>query len=385
VLRGTFKSSSRGIILRRVLVVAQFSLSIALIVTALVISNQINFMTGNPGFKKDNMVIVPISGTPSEHYEPLKTGLLNNPDILAVTATSRPPTRGSMFNTDGVKWPGKDPNVTEKINVVSVADNYLETFQIEVLEGQAFKKAQASTDKRGIIINEEALRMMNLEEPVGTNLYISSGFEDIIIGVVKDYHYRSFYDRIEPLAIVCWPEYFDYMCISVSGDNLPQTLAGIETVWKNVLPNYPYKYSFLDGEFDKLYKYEQRFGAVINYFAAFAMLISCLGLMGLASFSVEQRIKEIGVRKVLGASVSSVLVLFSSEFIRWVLLSNLIAWPLAYIFINRWLENFAYRTSINWLVFAGAGLVTLMIAVLTISFQTIKAANTNPAKILRHD
>jgi len=381
-IRGTLKSGIRGVLFRKVLVVMQFSLTIILIVGTIIIHKQLSHIRGiNLGYDKEQIVVLPIRGAMNENVEILKTTLLENPDILHMTATSSLPTNiGS--GTSGAEWEGKDPEIRIQMQISWVDMDYLDTFKMEMAQGRFFSK-EFPTDNRAYVLNEAAIRAMGMESPIGKRFRWRN--EGPIIGVIKDFHYKSLHTEIEPLILVAEPGRFFYACIRINAANVPATIRFMENTWKKIVPGFPFEYSFLDERLDNLYRAEQRMGNVFKYFTLLGMFIACLGLFGMASFTAEQRTKEIGIRKILGASVSSVVSLLSKEFTKLVLISNIIAWPIAYFVMNRWLQSFAYRTKIGISEFLLSAVLALVIAFVTVSYQSIKAALTNPADALHFE
>jgi putative ABC transport system permease protein len=233
----------------------------------------------------------------------------------------------------------------------------------------------------GLVLNEAAIKEMGLKDPIGKQLLRQFH----IIGIIKDFNFQSLHSNIEPLAIGINSRWYRYLAIKISPQNITETITYIESIVSRFSPGFPFEYRFLDEEFDTLYQSENRLGKMFSYFSILAIFISSLGLLGLASFMVEKRTKEIGIRKVLGASVSRIFLLLSQEFITWIFISNLIAWPIGWYIVNLWLKNFAYKTPLDWWVFVLAGLITGIIALITISSQTIKLSLSNPIKALRYE
>ena len=384
ILRGTLKTRTEGSLFRKILVISQFSLSILLIISTTVVSRQVDYMRNKKlGLDKEHLVYLQLRRSGIQKYESLKSELLKEPGVLKVTVASNVPTSGVRFSSEAVDWEGKDPNETVLFNFSSIGNDYIKTFDIEIIQGRSFSK-DYSLDTDAVVINETAAKAMGMENPVGKRLlYHDSNFT--IIGVVKDFHFKSLRSKIEPLILINDPDLFRYMFIKPNPGCIPATLAKVKDTWKKFFPDTPFEYHFLDESYDRLYKSEQRMGTLFNYFTALAIFISCLGLFGLASFLAEKRTKEIGIRKVLGASVSGIVFLLNKQFIKWVLIANFFAWPIAYYVMNRWLQNFAYRIGIGVWSFLLAALLAIVIALLTVSFQAIRAALTNPVEALRYE
>ncbi len=379
VLKGIGKSGSP--IFRKVMVTAQFVLSIILIVCTILVSNQLDFMRNKKlGFDKENIVLIPMNKTLGEKFDAFKNSLLEDPNVESVTATSNKLGVQMGGSADAFEWEGNYDSTKMLMFMVSVDYDFDKTFDIALLDGRFFSK-EIISDTSGIILNETAINMMGIEDPIGK----TGPFNTTIIGVMKDINYHPLNLKIEPLALFVIPEWYEFMAIKIVSEEIPTTLANIENVYNNFVSAFPYEYSFLDDEFDSLYRSEERLGVIFSYFAILGIMISCLGLFGLATYSAEQRTKEIGIRKVLGATIPGIINLLSKEFMLLVGLSNLIAWPIAYFAMNRWLQDFAYRVNIEWSVFFVAGVGTLIIAFLTIFFKATGAARSNPIEALKYE
>jgi ABC-type antimicrobial peptide transport system permease subunit len=384
VLKGRLKTEGRGYLFRKILVVSQFSLSILLIICTVLVSNQVDYMKNRKlGLDKEQVVYFPIRSELVEKYDPLKIELLKSTGIRNVAASSNIPTYGVILTLDYITWEGKDPEDIKVLNATSTGYDFIETLNMEMIEGRSFSEEYPS-DENAVVINETARKRIGMEDPVGKRLMLRD-IELQIIGIVKDYHFRSLHSEIEPLLLINDPSLYRYILIKLDSGNIPSTLANIESTWKTFFPDTPFEYHFLDEAYGKLYRTEQRMSTLFNYFTGLAIFISCLGLFGLASFMAEKRTKEIGIRKILGASVSGVVILLNKEFIKWVLIANIVAWPVAYYAMFKWLQGFAYRTNMEVWSFALAALAAFAIAVVTVSFQSIKAASANPADSLRYE
>jgi putative ABC transport system permease protein len=255
-------------------------------------------------------------------------------------------------------------------------------------EGRFFSR-DFSTDAKAIIVNEAAAKLIGWEDPIGKTIAFGPDLTFTVVGVVKDYHYESLHQSVRPGALMAQPGIWgiqeDYISARIQPGDIPHTLSRIRNVWDTFMKGYPLEYSFLDSDYDALYHNEERTGRIFSVFAALAIGIGCLGLLGLASFAAEQKTREIGIRRVLGASVPGIMMLLSRDLLRWVALANLVAWPVAFFAMNKWLENFSYRIDLSWLIFVLAGLITLFIAWFSTSFQAYKAANTDPVNALKHE
>jgi len=375
-------SKGRPSRLRRVLVVAQFSLSVLLIVGALVMSAQLQYVRGrNVGFGRNNLVFLPLNAETGGTYDAIKAELLWNPAIESVTQTSV--RIGTQTNLSGLKadWEGKNPDQVVQFHLVSVDYDFVNTFQMELLQGRDFLERYAS-DSNNVLLNEEAVRQMGLQAPVGKR-FSGPGWQGTIIGVVKDFHLVSLHQPIEPVIMAMTEGWNSHIVVRVRPQARAEAIACMQRVWKKLSPSFPFEYRFLDQDFEDLYRSDERTYAVFRACSGLALVISCLGLLGLASYSVEQRTREVGIRKVLGASISGIAAGFCREFAICVAVANLVAGPLSYVAMSYWLESFAYRTAIEWTAFAQAGALTLAVALLTVSWHTIRAARANPVDSLR--
>jgi putative ABC transport system permease protein len=382
VLKDLRKSGSSGF--RKILVVFQFSLSVILIICTIAVTNQLDYIRNrNLGFDRANLLWIPSNSELAAKYEAAKEEMLHNTGVINLTHTSVLVGTETTYETHFVDWEGKEKDKRVEFHVVSVDYDFVETFQMEMALGRFFSKEYGS-DEQNFIINEEAVRKMGLRNPVGKSV---SAFEreGIIIGVMKDFHLLSLHSEIEPVIFKLTESWRLNLIVRINPDNIPATISHLKSVFEKFAPSFPFEYHFMDEEFDMLYRSEYRMRELFQYFAILAIFISCLGLLGLASFMTEQRTKEIGIRKVLGAPVSRIILLLSADFTKWVLAANIIAWPLAYFAISKWLENFAYRTSLNMSIFILSGVLALATALITVSYQTLKAALSNPVESLRYE
>lgn len=385
VLKGTARTVGKGSAFRRLLVVFQFSVAVILMVGSLVIYSQIHFMMNKDlGYEKENLITLDLNGNVQKNYEAFKHELIANPSILNVTRVGGLPTYGYYFSNSRWNWEGKDPDKDILFRANFVDYDYLETIGVQIVRGRPFSQDYGA-DEMAIIINEVSQKAMDFVDPIGKRVTLGEDNEFHIIGVVKDFHYVSLRTEIEPLILLLDPERSSAIVIRIRSENTPQTLEFLGGVWKKFAGDYEYDYRFLDESLDALYRSEARVGRIINIFTFLSIFVSCLGLFGLASFMALSRTKEIGIRKVLGATVSGIVVLLTKEFSRWVLVANLIACPLSYLAMNRWLEEFPYRTNIKLWIFLGTGLATLMGAILTTSYQSMKAALADPVDSLRYE
>ena len=383
VLKGRFTSGMKGSLLRKGLVVAQFAISIALIIGTIIVYSQMQFMRNQElGFNKDQMMIINTNGDPAS--EAFKQSIASIPDVKSVSLSSSAPSMGNSSAYSEVENKNGDLQVGT-LALYDVDVDFIPQYKMKLLAGRNFSKDFPSDTSQSMIVNEETVKMFGYSSPdqiIGKR-FKQWGREGKIIGVIKNFHYRSLQENIEPLSMRMKTRSQDLININIATANMPKTIAAIEFKWKEMIPGRPFSFIFLDESFNKQYVNEDRFGKLFFNFSILAILISCLGLLGLASYNTLQRTKEIGVRKVLGASVSNITTLLSKDFIKLVLVALVIASPIAYWGMHKWLQSFAYRTNIHWWVFLVAGLIALLIALFTVSFQAIKAAISNPVKSLR--
>jgi ABC-type antimicrobial peptide transport system permease subunit len=384
VLKGLPKFSGTALYFRKGLVVFQFMLSIVLIVGTIVISRQVNYIqTMHTGFDRENLLYIPLEGDLVPNYELFKREALQMPGVKEITRITDAPTEIDN-GTGGVQWDGKDPNANIEFAYASVGYDFIKTMRMQMLQGRDFS-TDFGTDSVGYLINEKALEKIGYKDPVGKSLTFW-GKKGTIIGVVKDFHFNSLHVPINPLILrLVKIETFGSVLVRTEAGKTKEALTGLGKVCKTLNPKFPFTYKFADDEYARLYKSEQVVNRLANYFAFLAIFISCLGLLGLVMFTAEQRTKEFGIRKVLGASPVSLFNLLSREFILLVLIALAIASPLAWLFMHNWLQNFAYKVNVSWWMFCMAGAIAIAIALITVSFQSIKAAMANPVKGLRSE
>jgi len=383
VLKGTFKAGRFAAIPRKVLVVLQFTVSVTLIIGTIIVYRQIQFAKDRPvGYTREGIVTIPmITDNVHNHFAAVKDELVHDGVIVSMTESGSPTT--SVWNSSsGFSWPKKDPNLSIDFGNVSVAWDYGKTVGWTIKEGRDFSK-EFGSDSSAFIINEAAAHFMGLEKPIGeTVTWFGTPFT--VIGVVKNMVMNSPYDEVRPVIYNLSNEAGGVILAKINpNSSTKDALSNIEKVFKKFNPEQPFEYRFTDEEYAKKFGNEERIGKLAGFFAALAIAISCLGLFGLTSFVAEQRKKEIGVRKILGASVFNLWTLLSKDFVTLVLISFLVAIPMAYYFMHNWLQNYQYRTAMSWWVFLAAGCGALTITLATVSFQSIKAALTNPVKSLR--
>ena len=384
VLKGKLKFTWSSIFLRKGLVIFQFSLSIILIVGMIVIYRQMQYVqTKNLGYNRDNLIYLPIEGELIKNYSVFKDLANKETSINGVSKMRNSPTI-IAHHTGSIEWPGKDPGRAISFADAVVGYDFVSTMKLTLKEGRDFSKEYGS-DSASYLLNETAAKKMGFKDPVGQ--VVSWGNrKGTVIGVLQDFHFNSMHETIEPL-IVRLDENWNWGTILVrtTTGETGNAIASLERIWKSLNPKFPFTYQFSDTEYARLYQSEQVISKLINVFAFLAVLISCLGLFGLATFTAEQRNKEIGVRKVLGASVPGIVALLAANFLKPVFLSMFIAFPVAWWAMSQWLADFAYKTDITWWMFAAAGLLIIVIALSTVFYQSIKAALTNPVKALRTD
>jgi len=382
VLKGSLKFSSSALWFRKGLVVFQFMLSIILIIGTIVVSRQVSYIqTVNLGYDRENLIYIPLEGDLTPKYELFKNQSLQMPGIKEISRITDNPTQIEN-GTGGVDWEGKDPTADIQFAQSAVGYDFTKTMHLQFAQGRDFSKDFA-TDSAGYIINESALKRIGYKNPVGKPLTFW-GKKGTIVGVLKDFHFNSLHVPINPMVLrlgenIGWGN----ALVRTEAGKTTEALASLKKVCENLNPKFPFTYKFSDEEYQKLYKSEQVVSQLARYFAFLAIFISCLGLLGLVIFTAEQRTREIGIRKVLGATVPNVVGLLSKDFLSLVLIANLISWPLGWWAMSKWLQNFEYRITIGWWVFVLAGLAAVFIALLTVSYQAIKAAIANPVKSLR--
>jgi len=392
-LKGRLAASGKSGSFRRLLVLAQFTISIVLIIGTFIIRNQLHYLRSqNLGFNKEQVVVVPMHDQNTrKSYESIKTELLKNPSVLSVTASSSVP--GKPVTSIAYRFEGLPEDQHVSMDTYFVDDDFLRTLDIEVTAGRNFSQEFATDEENAFILNETAVRELNWSDPLNKQVIWPSDLrrrdaivkKGQVVGVVKDFHVTSLHERIGPVLLQMRPSSFQYISAQISTGNISDTLSFFEEKWSQLSPAFPFEYSFLDEDFDRLYRADEKVGRIIGIFSILAIMVGCLGLFGLASYAAEQRTKEIGIRKVLGSSVTGIVLLLSKEFTKWVLLANVISWPVAYYIMKRWLGNFAYRTSINIEIFILSGLLAFAIALITVSYQSIKAALKDPVNSLRYE
>lgn len=391
VLKGKISNSLAAVSLRKALVVFQFFISAGLIISTVVINNQMQFMRSKDlGFEKEQQLVIPLSSSTAKSiYRTLKTEIEKDPQMISA---------GASFYYPGISNPGDMPlykqggdmSVSKRVYMNWVDESFLQTLSIQPLSGRLFSKDFPADTNLKMVLNEKAIKQLgfiNADDAVNKNVSIDWQGETYsweIIGVVKDFHFQDLHSSIEPYGFqLNNVPLYNYLIAHAKTNDIGKMLSSVQSIWQRLNPNEPFEYSFLDEDFQKNYEADNRLASLVKNFTIIAILISCLGLFGLVTFSAEQRTKEIGIRKVLGASAGNIMSLLSKEFLKLVLIAIVIASPIAWWVMNKWLQDFAYKISIGWTVFVITGVIALCIALLTISFQAIKAAIANPVKSLR--
>ncbi len=390
VLKGKLARGFKRSWLQNALVVFQFVISIILIFGTVVIYNQLNYIHSKDiGFNREQVLVVQHTDALRDQVTSFRNELLRISGVQNATMSGYLPTNFSRNNNAFFTSPTLDQRTAMGMQNWVVDENYIPTLNIKILQGRNFSP-QFPTDSTGIIINEAAAKFLATNDLLTKKLY---EIRDIntkvliewhIIGVIKNFNFSSLRDVVTPLALKLGKDNGN-ISVCINSSDIPSVLAQIKNKWKAIAPSQPFDYSFMDEDFNKLYTTEQRTGQIFITFAVLAILIACLGLFGLVTYAAEQRTKEIGIRKVLGANVTNIVTMISKDFLKLVLVASLIAFPVAWWAMNKWLQDFAYRINISWWIFLAAGLLAILIALGTISFQAIKAATANPVKSLRYE
>ena len=371
---------------RNILVMLQFSITIALIISSFVMFMQIRYIQEKPlGYDREHVVIMRMEDPGiRKNFAAFKNTLLQNTKVYDITTSDKLPTQinatwgGGKFKTDNgviVGFPTQ---------ILWIDFNFLDFYRMDLLKGRTFSKTYGTDPANAVIVNETFVRKLNWSNPVGKEIQIWDKEEKVVVGVVKDFHFQSMHNEIKPILIFCRPNN-NGIQIRIRSENIPEILGQIRKTFESFRTKYPFEYSFLDDNFNQMYSSERKLGQMLIFFSRLAVFIACLGTFGLASFTAERRTKEIGIRKVLGASVPRIIFLLSEGFLKWVIIANLISWPVAYYAMNKWLQRFAYRIDLGIGIFILSGVTALCIALLTVSFQSIKAATANPIDSLRYE
>ncbi|MCG8411760.1 MAG: ABC transporter permease [Bacteroidales bacterium] len=383
VIRGIFDAEGNSNFLKILLVIIQFTISTFLIIAIFVFSSQIKYLKNKDlGFKPENKMV--ISGSNEiiqKNYTSIRHELLANPRIKKVTASQSMP--GLDRRGQSIRKKTDDPSKQAPIQENRVQDHFIETLGLEIVKGRSFDPK--FDDSRSIIINETAAKQLNVENPIGLEVVIEvlTNRESVIVGVVKDYHFMSAKNKIDPLFLSNYTDWFYYIILEIDPDNKQETIQYVKNVVTKFDPNYYWNYHFIEDRFAKLYRIEDRLFTLITYGSGIALLLSILGLFALTSYTVSKRFKEIGIRKTFGASISNIVNKLNKDIIKWVLLTNLLAWPLAYYTMNNWLQNYPYHVKLNWIHFVLASAISFLVALITISVQAFKAARMNPVDAIK--
>lgn len=385
-LKGKTGGAGRRGNFRNLFVMFQFSITIILIISSLVMFLQIRYIQEKPlGYDREHVVVMRMTDPGiQKNFQAYKNSMLQNPKIIEVTTSDTPPTQ--IGNTwGGGKFQTDEGIVTKLQTKLLWTDfNFMDFYQMEMAAGRSFSEKYGTDQDRSVIVNETFVQNLDWSNPVGKRIRIYNNEEKVVIGVVKDFHFQSMHSEIMPILIFCRPDNY-YYHIRIRSDNIATTLEYLRETYEGFKVRYPFEYFFLDDNFNQMHNSERKSGQMLVAFSGLAIFIACLGIFGLASFTAERRTKEIGIRKVVGASVPRIIISLSGDFTKWVLIANLIAWPVAYYAMHKWLQTFAYRIDMGIGIFVFSGLTALCIALLTISFQTIKAAIANPVDSLRYE
>lgn len=382
--KGKLRSGSGGLVLRKILVVGQFTATILLIIGTIVMYKQLDYIRNKDiGLDRDHVVTIPMGRELRKTYKAFKNEIKRYPNVISLSAARRIPTNIGHMNP--VYWEGKGPEDYVTMTDASVDYDYFETLGMKIIQGRSFSREYA-TDPENYILNEEALRITGLESPIG-KMFSCWEDEGKIIGIVKNFHTSSLHSEIGPVIFTLSQRHGShaYIFVKIRPDDVPGTIAYLRQKIAEFAPDSLFEYSFLDDEFNRQYGNDRRRGEIYRYFTVLAIFISCLGLFGMASFTAEQRTKEIGIRKVLGASVANIVSLISKDFLLLLLVANVIAWPVAYYLMDKMLNNYAYRTSLALWIFVVSSLAAILIALLTVCAKILKAAYSNPVDSLRYE
>jgi len=382
--KGKLRSGTGGLVLRRLLVVGQFTATIVLITGTIVMYKQLNYIRNKDiGLDRDHVVTISMNRELREAYRSFKNEIKRYPNVVNVTAARRLPTNIGHMNP--VYWEGKGPEDYVTMTDASIDYDYFETLGMQIIQGRSFSEEYA-TDVENYVLNEEAARITGLESPIG-KMFSCWEDEGKIIGIAKNFHASSLHSEIGPVIFTLSQRHgsHSYIFVKIRPDDVPGTISYLEKKAAEFSPNNLFEYSFLDDEFNRQYGNDQRRGEIYRYFTILAIFISCLGLFGMASFTAEQRTKEIGIRKVLGASITNIISLISKDFLVLLLVANVIAWPLAYYLMDKMLNNYAYRTSIAIWVFIVSSMMAVLVALLTVCLKIVRVAHSNPVDSLRYE
>jgi putative ABC transport system permease protein len=389
-LKSQYSSRNRGGGIRKVLIVVQFAISVGLIVCTLLVFSQLRYIQKKDlGLDRDHIITAYAYPQFRARFEAFKNFLLTQPGIEDVTSAAQFPFR--IGENIQINWEGNPTGEMMSVDYTCVDYDFFKTFQMQILQGRSFSKEFPTDEKTACVINETAAKRMGIENPIGTTIYMNhpswpeSFRKAHVIGVVRDFHSRSLHTAIQPFVFRMYRPWHQYVFVKIDGSQIQKSLVRIEEAYKTYSPGIPFQYFFLDQVFSQQYLSERQLGKLFNGFSLLSVVIACLGLFGLASYTAEQKTKEIGILKVLGASIPGIVAMTTREFLKWILVANLFAWPVAFYVMSKWLQDFAYKIGIGPLVFVLAAGITLMVAVLTVSYHTFKAALANPVDSLRYE
>ncbi len=384
VLKGELTRGSGGALFRNILVIVQFSISVVLIISTIIVYNQLSYIKNKKlGFDKEHVIIVPLrSQELTDKYQSLKERVENIPGVLNTTVSQN--YFGNSFSGNAYKVKGMSDDESLLMNYIEVDSDFFDFYQIEFNQGRAFSEEYGS-EEESIIMNEAAVKLAGLKDPLNERIIAPDSTELRIIGITRNFHFNSLRQQIEPLMMVSNPYNYNYLNVKIEPGTIPQTLERLKLAWADIDPERPFDYFFLDNTLGQLYEQEERLGQMYLYFSIVAIVIALLGLFGLSSYMTEQRFKEIGIRKVFGASVQRIVIRLTSGFLWPVVFSNILAWPVAWVLMRKWLENFAYKEGIVWWAFLLATLLSIFIASLTVSLQSYRAAQMDPARTLKDE
>ena len=375
-----------GVSLRQVLVIIQFTISIVIIISTLVVLDQLNYMKNKDlGFNRENIIAISAKGTSiKSSLESAKTELLEHPDILQVSISENLP--GQNLNMTSLSFESEDGAMEDlEVNFLEVDYEYLDLMGVEIVEGRNFDRAMSTDKDLAVIVNQMLVDKFGWSDPIGKKVNAGSDTPLQIVGVVNDFHMETLHNEIRPVVMLLLDPPGSWIFLRASDANLGSTITFLEKKWQEFEPNFPLNYVFVSENLRQMYQGDEKVSNLFGYCSIIAIFISCLGLLGLSAFTTERRIKEVGIRKVLGASSSNIVSVLSREFLMLVLIANIVGWPLAYLAMDKWLEQFAYQTTISWWIFLAAGALAMSIAIATISFHAIKAALSNPVDSLRYE
>ncbi|MBN2018418.1 MAG: ABC transporter permease [Candidatus Cloacimonetes bacterium] len=392
VLKGKLKSGKGSGGLRKVLVLIQFSITIIMLIGTFAVSNQLSYIQKKDlGFDKEDVLVLTLQDTSAvRNMEAVRDAMGNHPDILSSAITTSVP--GRMTGKLIMRVEAEDGFTEKPLNLFVTDTKFIDLMGMEIVEGRNFSDSLATDREKAVIINEAAAKEMNWSDgALGKRIYLglrddgTAFFSGEVVGVVKDFNYQSLHNKVAPITIFTTDFPKTSVVIKYNPENIQDVLTYVRETWQDFMPEFPFEYEFLDDVLNEFYIPEQKLAKIFTIFAFISILIACLGLFGLASYTTEQRTREIGIRKVLGATSQTIVMLLSKTFTKWVLLANIIAWPVAYFALKSWLENFAYRTQLSVLTFILSGLIALAIAILTVLYQSLKASRTNPSITLKYE